>query len=257
MNRLSAAIGDAGGKLGYDILVHTNFQRSTKETYDFLNGGLADGLVLFGPSADEPLLPLLRDSNLPTVIIGPRRDDTSLATVLDDEVLGVRMIADALVENGHQVIAAIVEAPGGNLDPTGRLRRLQAELAARGVTMDSQNVFVWRDTPEDTLKQLLALEPRPTAVFVWHDRTAYRVVETCESMGLNIPGDLSIIGYDGLVWPSTSGHIVTSVLVPLDEMAEAGVSLLHRMIEGANGPVSITLPVQFLPGTTIGPRSVH
>jgi DNA-binding LacI/PurR family transcriptional regulator len=252
MDRLAGAIEQAGGDLGYDILVHSNFNRDVKATYEFLNGGFADGLVLFGPTADEPLLPLLRASSLPTVIVGPRYHETSLSTVSDDEQLGMRQVAKELVENGHRCIAAVVEKVGNVLDPTGRLSLLKQELEAHGVTFDEGNVIVWDDSAPHAVERLLALSPRPTAVFIWHDRNAYRIVEACEHLGVRVPKELSIVGYDGLVWPSTSGHVVTSVTVPLDEMAEAGIAHLHRLIEGESGPVALTLPVHFLPGTTLG-----
>ncbi|RYG79830.1 LacI family transcriptional regulator [bacterium] len=103
------------------------------------------------------------------------------------------------------------------------------------------------------MRQLRALPSKPTALFVWHDRTAYRILEACEEQRLRVPHDLSVVGYDGLVWPSTSPHVVATVEVPVDDMAEAGVALLNRLIEGAAGPLSQTLPVRFHPGTTLGP----
>ena len=57
------------------------------------------------------------------------------------------------------------------------------------------------------------------------------------------------------VWPSTSRHVLASVEVPLDRMAESAVALLNRLIEGESGPLSQTLPVRFLPGTTLGPHA--
>lgn len=255
MDRLAGAIEQAGGDVGYDILVHSNFKRGVKETYEFLNGGFSDGLILFGSTADEPLLPLLRSSTLPTVLIGPRHADLSLSTVMDDEAMGMRLIAEALIEHGHTEIAAVVERVGGVTDPTGRLRRLREELASRGVALNDRNVVIWNDSAAETARKLAALPSRPTAVFVWHDRNAYRIVEACEEQGIRIPQDLSVIGYDGIVWPSTSPHIVATVEVPVDEMAEVGVDLLDRLIQGQPGPLSITLPVRFRAGTTLGSNS--
>jgi DNA-binding LacI/PurR family transcriptional regulator len=254
LDRLAGAIEQAGGDFGYDILVHSNFKRAVKETYEFLNGGFSDGLILFGATADEPLLPLLRKSSLPTVLIGPRHSDPTLSAVMDDEAMGMRLVAEALLENGHTEIAAIVEQAGGVVDPTGRLRRLREELAARGVALRDQNVIVWNDSAPEAVQKLAALSPRPTALFVWHDRNAYHMVEACEAHGIRVPQDLSVVGYDGIVWPSTSPHIVATVEVPVDEMAEKGVALLDRLIQGELGPKSITLPVRFLPGTTLGPN---
>ena len=69
MDQLSAAIERAAGKRGYDILVHCDFERTAEETYRFLNGGRADGLIFFAPPEDDPLLPYLLTSRLPTVLI--------------------------------------------------------------------------------------------------------------------------------------------------------------------------------------------
>ena len=255
LDRLCGGVEQAGGDLGYDVLVHTNFKRGAQETYEFLNGGFADGLVLFGSTEHEPLLPLLRKSSLPTVLIGPRHEETVLSTVLDDEAMGMKLVAEAILRQGHRRIAAVVEEIEGTLDPTGRLDRLRAELAAHGVALDDASVVVYQGSAPDALEALLALSQRPTAVFVWHDGNAYRIVEACEARGVRVPDDLSVVGYDGIAWPSTSAHVVASVAVPVDEMSKAGVAILNRLIEGESGPINQTLPVRFLSGTTLGPHA--
>ncbi len=255
LDRLSGAIEEAGGTLGYDILVHANFKREARETYDFLNGGFADGLVLFGSTADEPLLPFLRNSSLPTVLIAPRHVDPALSSVVDDVAMGMRFVAEALVEQGHRRIAAVVGQTGETLDPTGRLRRLREELARRGVGFDERLIIAYDGSPSDAVERLLAMDPRPTALFVWHDGNAYKIVEELESRGIRVPRELSVVGYDGIVWPCKSPHVVASVEVPLDAMAAAGIALLDRLIAGEPGPFSETLPVRFLPGTTLGPAA--
>ena len=253
LDRLSGALEEAGGELGYDILVHANFKREASETYDFLNGGLADGLVLFGSAADEPLLPLLRGSSLPTVLVAPRHVDPELSWVTDDEAMGMRLLADALLQHGHRRIAAVVDQRSGMLDPTGRLRRLREELTLRGVEFDERNVIVFDGSPSNAVRAFRSLQPRPTALFVWHDGNAYRIVEELESQGIGVPQEVSVVGYDGIVWPCRSPHVVASIEVPLNEMAAAGVALLDRLIAGEPGPLSTTLPVRFFPGTTLGP----
>lgn len=252
MDRLSAAVEHAGGSFGYDVLVHCNFNRDTKETYEFLNGGLSDGLILFGPAEDEPLLPLLRASNHPTVLIGARNQEQVLSTVQDDVTQGMRMVAEALAQHGHRRIVAVVEEIQDVLDPTGRFDRLKAELGERGVSFDERDVVLWQGSAEAVVDEVLARSTRPTALFVWHDRAAYRIIEICEARGLRIPDDLTVVAYDGLVWPSTTSHVVASVAVALDEVARVAVKQLHAMIEGEATPQSQSVSVSFLPGTTLG-----
>lgn len=252
LDRITGAIEQAGGELGYDILVHTNFNRGVEETYEFLNGGFADGLVLFGSTSDDPLLPLLRQSYVPTVLINPRQEDEAFVNVTDDEAQGMREIAKSLVQLGHKNVAAVVESVGGLLDPTGRLRRLRNELVALELEFDERNVVIWNDAPHETIRTVREMKNRPTALFVWHDRNAYRLVEACSALGVRVPEELSIVGYDGILWPSTSPHVVASVEVPVYEMAEVGLKLLDQLISGDRSAMSTKLPVKFKSGTTLG-----
>ena len=253
MDRLSAGVEHAGGSYGYDVLVHCNFKRSTWETYQFLNGGFADGLILFGPSQDEPLLPLLRESSLPTVLVGVHFPEAGLSTVRDDEATGMRLTAQALVDRGHRRIAAVVEEVGGVLDPTGRLQRLDQELSSLGVRLAREQVVLWNGSASETFAKVLGLPERPTALFVWHDRAAYRILEACEDAGIRVPEDLSVVGYDGLVWPSTTKHVLASTSVALDAVGRAAVGILDRLITAESGPLSETISVSFDTGTTLGP----
>ncbi|CAN5725125.1 LacI family DNA-binding transcriptional regulator [soil metagenome] len=255
MDRMAAAIEHAGGSEGYDVLAHCNFQRDTQETFGFLTGGFADGLVLFNPATDEPLVPLLRSSGVPTVLIDPRDTDTGLSSVYDDEETGMRLVSEALLGQGHRRVAAVVERTNGVLDPTGRLARLRRHFAAEGLEIAVGSVALWNGSPSGVLAQVLSMSARPTALFVWHDRAAYAILEACAVAGVSVPQDLSIVGYDGLIWPSKSPHVVSSVHVALDRIGRAAVATLHRLIEGEPGPLTETIAIDFFPGTTLGPPS--
>lgn len=258
MDRMSSAVEHAGGGLGYDVLVHCNFQRSPKEVYEALNGGFADGLLLFAPLPDDPLLSMLRGSGLPTVLIHRRDQEGVLASVCDDEDQGMRLLADALVERGHSRIAVIVEEASGPKDASMRLRLLRKYLGPHGVEIPDERVVFWRGDAGAALDQ--ALIHAPTALFVWHDRAAYRVMEACDARGVRVPEDLSLVGYDGLPWPSTSSGVIGSVHVDLAAIAEAAVGMLHGLITGVRERGEETVSVSFEAGTTLGlgaSRSPH
>lgn len=104
MDKMVSAVESAGGQAGYDVLVHCNFKRTPKEIYQFLNGGIAEGLLLFAPRPDDPLLPLLRNTSLPVVIINGRDPEQHYPSVAEDIEQGMQLIADELVRLGHTQI---------------------------------------------------------------------------------------------------------------------------------------------------------
>jgi DNA-binding LacI/PurR family transcriptional regulator len=257
LDRLTGAIEEAGGELGYNVLVHTNYKQSLEDIYESLTGGFSDGLVLFGSTADDPLIALLKESTLPTVLVAPRQADGAFLNVVDDVDMGMRLVAEALVAQGHRQIAAITGRTEIAPDPTGRIGRLRQELARLNVSLADDFVLPFYNDVEDAARRFLELKPRPTALFVWHDGNAYRLLEAFESLGLSIPDDLSIIGYDGIVWPSKSSHVIASVAVPIDQMALAGVRMLDGLILGDGSSINQITPVSFHPGTTLGPPPAY
>jgi DNA-binding LacI/PurR family transcriptional regulator len=253
MDRLSTVIEQVAGQQGYDLLVHCNYRRSADEIYRFLNGGLCDGLIFYGPVDDDPLIDLLRASRLPIVLLDHADKDNVLSAVYDDWRDGMRQITERLIALGHRRIGAIEGFPGS--DGPLRIGALRAELEQRGLTLPSERVetsYAGFRTPDEALARLLALPEPPTAVFCWHDRLGYEVLESCDRLGVRVPRDLSLIGYDGIHWPSTSSHILASVVVPLEAVSTAAVRMLDDLIEGRRErPVQESYPVVLSEGTTL------
>ena len=259
MDALTAAVERAGGGLGYDIFVSCDFRRSSAETYRVLNGGRSDGLLFFAPQAGDPLLPYLRKSRLPVVLVSGVDEAGVLSSVTSDSEDGIRQIADNLVALGHRRVAAFT-AIGPHPDAHDRVAMLRARLAVAGVALPERWILPvdLRHSPNDdsALRFLLDEPEPPTAVFCWHDYIGYALVEQCEALGVSVPERLSLVGYDGLPWPAKTRHALASVGVDLDAMGEAAVETLHQLINyRAPDPVQRVLPMTFRLGTTLGPVS--
>lgn len=252
MDRLSTAIERAAGKLGYDVLVHCDFSRPPEETYRFLNGGRADGLLLFAPLPDDPLLPLLRRSRLPVVLVNARDKEGILPSVRDDVESGMRQVAEALVRLEHRYVAAIIEEGSDFRDAIPRVRLLQRYLRELGSDLPEERIVSYWNEQTGVLARLLSEPEPPTAIFCWRDWLAYRILEDCDRLSVQVPTQLSVIGYDGLHWPATTRHVAASVHVDLDRLAEAAVNLLHCIITGEQETcVDMAIPVQIQHGTTL------
>ena len=256
MDRLSTFIEQEGGRLGYDILVYCDYRRSAAETYRYLNGGRSDGLLFLAPQPGDPLLQALGASRLPTVLINGIEAEGMLSQVRDDVESAMEQVADTLFRLGHRRVAALTNTPNGNPDAGRRVELLVAALASRGVTIPERWIVPADEThpgeAESVLRFLLSETQPPTALFCWHDRLGYELLEHCETLDVSIPGQLSLIGYDGLYWPARTRHQLASVAVSLDSLAQSAVVLLDNLIAGKEeAPARKHLPVMFTPGTTL------
>ena len=134
-DRLTTAIEKAAGRHGYDILINCDFNRSPEEMYRYLNGGIVDGILFFGPMTEDPLLPYLRNSRLPTILLGAEDEEGILSSVRDDVVMGMRQVADRLYSLGHRHVLIPMVEPETNRDANARNMLLRKFLAEKGVTI--------------------------------------------------------------------------------------------------------------------------
>ncbi len=250
MDRLSRGLELAAGRRGYDMLLHCAFERSIEQTYASINGGRADGLLLFAPHNDDPVLNLMRKSRLPCVLLNTRDVEGHLSSVKDDFEHGMKCVAEALVERGHRHIGALHFGPMASPDAAERIREMDKNLARLGVVRSPEYTVNGLSVHNAGVDELLALPVRPTAIFCCNDKTASETVDFLEGKGIRVPEEISVIGYDGLRWPSEHRHRVASVFVDLKAQTAAAVDLL---IDGPSGSRDITMPTFFDPGTTLGP----
>ncbi|CEK16401.1 transcriptional regulator, LacI family [Chthonomonas calidirosea] len=250
----TSAIERAAGKRGYDILIHCDFSRTPIEEYRHLNGGVVDGVLLWAPRRHDPLLPYLRRSRLPTVLVSRFDPEGVLPGVCDDMDSGIQQLTERLYRLGHRDVAILAELSGRLYETEERIEKMQTALRTHGVEVPPERIIDYHGDMTGPLRQLLCSSCPPTALFCWRDRLAYWVVEICESLGVKIPEQLSVVGYDGLYWPAATRHRVTSVKVDLNALADASVALLVDYVEGREVDThQKVIPVTILEGTTLGP----
>jgi LacI family transcriptional regulator len=188
-----------------------------------------DGLILAPPACDSrEVLQMLADAHTPCVRISPGFKQTGLGCVSIDDHHAAEAMTAALLALGHRRIGYITGNPGQIAAPR-RLAGHRAALQAHGVPLDDRLVVTGDFTFPSGLAggaQLLAVEPRPTAIIAANDDMALGAMAAAQQQGLRVPQDVSIAGFDdgplaSLVWPRLS-----TVRQPVVEMAEAAVDLL-------------------------------
>ncbi|RYG22590.1 LacI family transcriptional regulator [bacterium] len=252
MDRMNRVLERAAGRRGYDLLIHCAYDRPIEETYRAINGGRADGLVLFAPRPDDPILALMRRSRLPCVLLNTRDPEGVLPSVKDDYENGMALVAQALVQNGHRRIACVHVGPNDSPDAAERIAALDRSLAELGVVRPEGLTINLQHRLNTAIEELVTSPEPPTAIFCCTDHIAYHCLVALDRLGVRIPEQLSLIGYDGIRWPFDVSHRAASVVVDFNAQATAAVGLL---LDGCERGDSVTIPTSFDPGTTLGPIS--
>ena len=188
-----------------------------------------DGMILTPPLCDNAqVLKALRESDTPCVLISPGRDVKGMASVRMDDAGAAEEITSLLISLGHERIAFIkgaVDQAASGLRYQGYLRAMKTHRLAVDKELVQQGEFTFA-SGVDAACHLLSLRTRPSAVFASNDDMALGVLASAQRLGLSVPGDLSIAGFDdsygaSLVWPP-----LTTVRQPMDEMARVAVEML-------------------------------
>ena len=205
-----------------------------------------DGMILTPPLCDHPqILAALREAGTPTVLISPGSGGHGLAQVGMDDTLAAEEVTNLLLSLGHRHIAFV---QGDQVASERRQRGFERALRAHGLAPDPALVLPGRfdfDSGVAAAHALLSRSAPPTAVFAANDDMALGVFAAAHRLGIAVPRELSVVGFDDsraatLVWPP-----LTTVRQPLAEMATAAVDLLlsEEMKPGAAGPP----PARLLP----------
>lgn len=232
-----------------DLMIHYSFHRySLDELFGELVGGKIDGLVLIA-SPTDPLVERVRGSHLPVVAMTDAID--GIPTVVADDAAGSRAIADHLYSKGHKTVF-YRSCPGESFSAARRQEAFEARAAELGMTTISGRTDDWKGGLAEEEKQILAQRSLigVTAAVCWGDPSAHVLIAYCRSVGISVPKDLAIAGFNGIDPPVEPARVMTTVKAHWSTVAERSVHLLVDLLEGREAPMLTVLPVNFFPGDT-------
>jgi LacI family xylobiose transport system transcriptional regulator len=192
------------------------------------------GVILLLSELSPRIKTRLRSRDIPVVAINPFGPPAADASSIGSADWNGGFLATRhLQELGHTRIA-IIKGPEGMQAAAARLAGYRTALETAGIPVRPEWIKPGRFVHADGYAQgraLLELEERPTAVFASSDLQALGVYDAARSLGLDIPGDLSVIGYGDLSVSQWASPAMTSVHVPIAQMAEAAMTLVERSRE--------------------------
>ena len=215
-----------------------------------------DGLVLVGTptlSAIDQVEALA--GQIPTVVAGTREPRLSAVDVVaNDDYRGARLATAHLLELGHRRIAHIVGE-----GEVGRLRRAGFEATMADVDADPRCVTGdWTEASgRRAATELLRLSERPTAIFAANDLSAVGVLAAADVLGLRVPEDLSVVGYDNTVFARLHRLSLTTIDGHIAEVGQVAGRTLTARIDGDDSTVGTRLltPALVVRSSTGAPSS--
>lgn len=177
----------------------------------------------------------LRTRNIPFVVVDPAGDPApDVPSIGSANWAGGVLATRHLIALGHRNIAMIT-GPDDMMCSRARVSGYRSALEAADIPVQEDLIVSGDFHREDGInrgRELLSLPDPPTAIFAGSDLQALGVYEAARAMGVNIPGDLSVVGYDDLQIAQWTGPPLTTVRQPLTEMAVEATRLVLRLRNG-------------------------
>ena len=227
-------------RLGRELVLY-NVETSAQRDHFFRELPLhrkVDGLLIISLSPDDAAARRFRELGTPVVLIDAY--SPLLTSLVVNNVEGAYQAVKRLIELGHRHIGFINGEIEGNFKfntANDRLIGLHRALGEAGLLFEPEQVLIseWsRKGGKHAALQLLTQQKRPTAIFAASDVQAVGALEAARELGLRVPEQLSVIGFDGI---EISELLELSTMQqPLQEMGELGASKLVELIENPSHP---------------------
>ena len=260
----SEGVAVAAETSGYSLLFLSPLHGSLARA---VGRATVDGCVALGLSDAHPEVEQIRRAGLPTIFVDSPAFPAHGTVVVDDEG-GARLAAEHVASLGHREVLVIgVEppAPSSRLSPDGvmshRLDGYRAALEPLGIPLPDDRVVVGPATIEGGMACLRrAWEDglRPTAVLAMSDAMAIGAMHAAREMGLSVPRDLTVVGFDDIDLARYTSPALTTVHQPVRRKGEEAVRLLLAAIEtgGVGTPEQVRLPTRLIVRGSSGPAPV-
>lgn len=218
---------------GYHLLVFIESGTGTEvdKVVDELMDYRVDGIITASVAMSDEIANRCGDAGIPIVLFNRGQDDVRLSSVTSANITGGRRIAEFLVAGGHKRIAHITGWTGAS---TGRDRQegfIQGLAAAGMAPVAIEDGHYRRKDAAEAAAKMFEDGHQPDAIFVGNDHMACAVMDELRGkLGLRVPEDVSIVGYDDVPLASWGAYDLTTWRQPSNQMVEATVELLLGMI---------------------------
>ena len=246
---------------GYQLLIASHEYNPTLE----LNGARAliergvDALVLVGLEHSQALRDLLARSGIPMLTTWALdRSGKSVSVGFDNQAASVLAVRH-LLELGHREFGVICGVQHHNDRARARVEGVRQALLDAGLSLPASCITEQPFTyagGRNGLRALVALSPRPTAIICGNDLLAVGALIECQSIGLAVPKEISLVGFDNQELASHVGPGLTTINVPAAELGRVSARTIMQQLAGATIDAPVELPIELVVRGSTGPAAM-
>lgn len=242
---------------GYTLLVSSSAYRPEveREQIKTLVARGADGLLLIGHEREADIYDYLARQNVPVLVAWSFDADQRAPSIGFDNRAAMQALTQEVIAQGHGRLAMISGTVQGNDRARLRLAGVRDALVAAGLAPDLPLIEAPYeiDAGARAFMALMARAPRPSAVLCGNDVLAAGAIRAANAMGLAVPGDVSITGFDDIELASILTPPLTTVHVPHRDMGRRAADELVAMVERTSSGQSQKLPTTLELRGSLGP----
>jgi DNA-binding LacI/PurR family transcriptional regulator len=207
-----------------------------------------DGIIVTSSRAGAVYTPMIAQMRIPIVLLNNQHASDFGHSVMIANTQASVEATGYLIELGHRRIAYIGDRYGGQSD-TERFAGYRRALDTADVMFRPELVVHGDGKPEGGMRamaQLLALSSRPTAVFCYNDMSALGALRQLRTVGLRVPDDISLIGFDDLYIAQYTDPPLTTIRQPMRQMGRMAMETLLNLLAGAESVRSVKVPGELI-----------
>ena len=239
INMLKGIIGGAHNSGYSTTLFHKPWDDAKNSATGFRGQGI-DGFLVVAPGYRSDMVPGLAALGIPLVVISSSSDQYGVPSVAVDNMKGVRLVLNHLRSLGHRRIAHLTDSIS-QFDWVMRRETFLAMAEEAGIQVPPDYARYLTNAHRDRgfyhhVRYLMSLPEPPTAIFATNDSVAMEALDAARDLGLDVPGQLSIVGFDDDREGRRTTPPLTSVRYAMVEMGQTAAKLLIALIEGEDVP---------------------
>ena len=248
-------VGSAVHDTAFDLLAYSGSHLGAGDGWERrslsrLSGTLIDAAIMVTPTV------VSAGTEIPVVAIDPHTGRADLPTVESDSFGGALTATRHLIELGHRRIGFVAGRP--DLRSAGlRDAGYRRALSDAGIPLDPSLVGIGRyelDATRESARIMLSGESRPTAIFAANDLSAIAVIDVAHELGLRVPDDLSVIGFDDVPEATRRALPLTTIQQPMRRLGAVAADMVFTQLSGQEiDEMHVILPTRLVVRATTSP----